>query len=49
MSFTDVIKKSVLQGFTNTDIPTVQIVITLGITFIIALYIYFIYAIIIEE
>jgi len=43
MSFTDVIKKSVLQGFTNTDIPTIQIVMTLGITFLIALYIYFIY------
>ena len=43
MSFTDVIKKSVLQGFTNTDIPTIQIVLTLGITFAIALYIYFIY------
>ncbi len=43
MSFTDVIKKSVLQGFTNTDIPTIQIVMTLGITFIIALYIFFIY------
>lgn len=43
MSFTDVIKKSILQGFTNTDIPTVQIVITLGITFLIALYVFFIY------
>lgn len=43
MSFTDVIKKSVLQGFTNTDIPTIQIVMTLGITFFIALYIFFIY------
>ena len=43
MSFTDVIKKSVLQGFTNTDIPTIQIVMTLGITFIIALYIFYIY------
>lgn len=43
MSFTDVIKKSILQGFTNTDIPTIQIVITLGVTFLIALYIFFIY------
>lgn len=43
MSFTDVIKKSILQGFTNTDIPTIQIVMTLGITFLIALYIFFIY------
>lgn len=43
MSFTDVIKKSILQGFSNTDIPTIQIVITLGITFLIALYVFFIY------
>lgn len=43
MSFTDVIKKSILQGFTNTDIPTIQIVITLCVTFLIALYIFFIY------
>ena len=43
MSFSDVIKKSILQGFTNTDIPTIQIVITLGITFFIALYVFFIY------
>lgn len=43
MSFQDVIKKSVLEGFTNTDLPTIQIVLTLGITFLIAVYIYFIY------
>lgn len=43
MSFTDTLKKSVLQGFESTDISTVQIVLTLGITFLIALYIYFIY------
>lgn len=43
MSFTDVIKKSILQGFSITDIPTIQIVITLGITFLIALYIFWIY------
>ncbi len=43
MSFTDAIRKSVLQGFTNTDIPTIQIVLTLGITFVIAIYIFFIY------
>ena len=43
MSFTDVIKKTILQGFSNTDIPTIQIVITLGITFLIALYIFWIY------
>lgn len=43
MSFTDVLKKSVVQGFSNTDIPTIQIILTLGITFAIAIYIYFIY------
>ena len=43
MSIKDTIKKTVLEGFSNADIPTLQIVITLGITFIIALYIYFIY------
>ncbi len=43
MSFTDALKKSVLQGFINTDIPTIQIVLTLGITFVIAMYIFFIY------
>ncbi len=43
MGFTDVLKKSILEGFSNTDIPTGQIVITLGITFLIALYIFVIY------
>lgn len=43
MSFTDVLKKSIVEGFTNTDIPTIQIVLTLGITFLIAMYIYMIY------
>lgn len=43
MSFTDVLKKSVLEGFASTDIPTIQVALTLGITFIIALYIYFVY------
>ena len=43
MSFTDVLKKSVTEGFASTDIPTIQVVLTLGITFVIALYIYFIY------
>lgn len=43
MSFKDAIKKSVLEGFTGNDIPTSQIVVILGITFLIGLYIYFIY------
>ena len=31
MSFTDVLKKSVTEGFANTDIPTIQVVMTLGL------------------
>ena len=49
MSYTDVIKKSILQGFSNSDIPTIQIVITLGVTFLIALYIFLIYRMIIKS
>lgn len=43
MSFNDVIKKSVLEGFSNTDVPTAQVVVILGVTFLVALYIYWIY------
>lgn len=43
MSFSDVIKKSVLEGFTQSDNGTVTIVVTLGVTSLIALYIYAIY------
>ena len=43
MSFSDVIKKSVLEGFAQSDIGTVTIVVTLGVTGLIALYIYAIY------
>lgn len=46
MSFSDAIKKSVLEGFVNTDMPSSAIVITLLITFIIGLYIYFIYSLV---
>lgn len=49
MSFTDTIKKSVLQGFANTDISTIQIVITLLVTFFIAMYIFFIYKLVIKS
>lgn len=42
MSFKDVIKKSVLDGFT-TDISIWQILIVLAITFIIAVYIFLVY------
>ena len=43
MKFGDVIKKSVLNSFTTTDISTTQIAVILGITLVIALYIFFIY------
>lgn len=43
MKFGDIIKKSVLNSFTTTDISTSQIVGILAITLIIALYIFFIY------
>lgn len=43
MSFSDIIKKSVLEGFTLNDMPTGQIVTILGVTFLIGVYIYMIY------
>lgn len=43
MGFKDVIKKSVLEGFAYADFSTVKIAVTLGITFLIALYIFFVY------
>ncbi|MGN0307508.1 MAG: DUF4956 domain-containing protein [Lachnospiraceae bacterium] len=43
MSFTDVIKKSVLEGFNYADLSTAQILTTMIITFIIAVYIFFVY------
>lgn len=43
MSFRDAIKKSVLEGFVATDISLGQILVVLGITFIIALYIFMVY------
>lgn len=43
MRITDVIKKSVLQGFTGGDLSSTEIMVTLGITFLIGLYIFFVY------
>ena len=43
MGITDVIKKSVLEGFSGGDMSTTEIMVTLGITFIIGLYIFFVY------
>lgn len=43
MSFRDVIKKSVLEGFGYADFPAYKIGVMLAITFLIALYIFFVY------
>lgn len=43
MSFKDAIRRSVLEGFANADMPTSQVLTILAITFVIGLYIYFIY------
>ena len=42
MSINDAIKNSVLEGF-STDISTTKIVVTLGFSLIVGLYIYFVY------
>lgn len=43
MKFTDVIKKSVLQGFSTGEMSSTEIAVTLGITFLIGLYIFWVY------
>ena len=43
MSFQDAIKKSVLDGFAAGEMSTTQILVVLGITFLIGVYIFFIY------
>lgn len=43
MKFGDVIKKSVLEGFSNSDMSTTQIAIILLITLVFAVYLFFIY------
>lgn len=43
MSVSDVIKKSVLEGFSYSDITTVKIIVTLLVTYLIALYIFCVY------
>ena len=46
MGITDVIKKSILEGFTGGDMSTTEIMVTLGVTFIISLYIFLVYKLI---
>lgn len=43
MNFTDAIKKSVLEGFTAGDLTTTGIIVSLGVSAAVGLYIYFIY------
>lgn len=43
MNVTDVIKKSVLEGFSYSDLSTAKIITTLLVTFAIATYIFFVY------
>ncbi len=46
MSFGDVIKKSVMDGFSYADLSSTKIITTLIITFLIAVYIFFVYKLI---
>lgn len=43
MSFRDIIKKSVLESFAGSNITTTTVCVTLGITIILALYIFVVY------
>ena len=43
MTYSDIIKKSVLEGFSYADISTTKIVVTLLITYAIAMYIHLVY------
>ena len=49
MTFKDAINQSLISGFTNSDITTMEIVITLGITFAISLYIFIVYRLITQN
>lgn len=44
MNFNDIFKKSFLEGFASADIGTVEIIVALGITTVLGLYIYAIYS-----
>ena len=43
MSFKDIIKRSVLESFTKSNLTTTTVCVTLGITILIALYIFIVY------
>ena len=46
MSFTDVIKKSVLEGFNNGDLSTTGIIVILMVTLLLSAYVYFVYTLV---
>ena len=43
MNFADAIKKSVIEGFTAADLTTTGIIVSLGVSAVIGLYIFFVY------
>ena len=49
MSFKDVVSEKLMNGFGGADLTVVEIALTLGITFIIALYLFFVYRVITEN
>lgn len=46
MNFSEIFKKSFIAGFTTADISTKTVLVTLGITCIFALYVFFVYRIV---
>lgn len=46
MNTKDIIKKSILEGFSYSDISTSKIIVTLIITFLIGIYIFMVYRLI---
>ena len=49
MSFKDVISERLMNGFGGAELTVAEIVLTLGITFVIALYLFFVYRVITEN
>lgn len=49
MSFKEVVTNSIMNGFSGTDITTGEIITTLGVTFLIALYLFAVYRFITEN
>lgn len=43
MGFNDVIRQSILEGFSSANVSTIKVVITLGVCFLIAIYIFCVY------